>query len=289
MRIKSKIFIDPKPILGHQEDFNLKELKKVYRDLTEYFKMPIEEISKDYWTKRETTDKELQNAIENTSIEKEIIEYYKNSRQYLYELTLWEAQKDKQRELKKLYLFCKRFNVKKILDFGGGTGALCIYLNNHGLRCDYSDIPGQTYNFARWRFNRHKINLKILSAFENSSQGYYDAVIAYDVFEHIFDLAGAIKKINVCLITGGYLISKSTFSGGGLHLLKNEIYQDLKDFNRLLSDNGFQSLGQLKADRFSRILNKMAFRYLLMSIRISKRLKHGGNFVVHRKIANLIS
>ena len=283
MRIKSKIFIDPKPILGHQEDFNLKELKKVYRDLTEYFKMPIEEISKDYWTKRETIDKELQNAIENTSTEKEIIEYYKNTRQYLYELTLWEAQKDKQRELKKLCLFCKRFNVKKILDFGGGTGVLCIYLNNHGLRCDYSDIPGQTYNFARWRFNRRKINLKILSAFENFSQGYYDAVIAYDVFEHIFDLSRIIKKINSCLVAGGYLISKSTFSGGGLHLSKNGMYQNLKNFNGLLSDNGFQFLGQLKADRFSRIVNKIGFRYFLMSIRISKRLKHGGNFVVHRK------
>lgn len=282
---KHKIFIDPRPILGREEDFDLKKLKDVYQDLIDYLGMPIEQISRSYWNKRETTDKERQKLIENASNEERPIEYYRNTDQYLYELSMWEAQKDKQREFKKIYLFCKKFNIKKILDFGGGIGGLSIYLNNCGLSCDYLDIPGKTYDFAKRRFNRRKIELKLISAFENTMPSNYDAVIAYDVFEHIFDLAGAIKKINVCLITGGYLISKSTFSGGGLHLLKNEIYQDLKGFNRLLSDNGFEFIGQLKADRFSRILNKMAFRYLLMSIRISKRLKHGGNFVVHRKIA----
>lgn len=282
---KHKIFIDPRPILGREEDFDLKKLKDVYQDLIDYLGMPIEEISRSYWNKRETTDKERQKLIENASNEERPIEYYRNTDQYLYELSMWEAQKDKQREFKKIYLFCRKFNIKKVLDFGGGVGGLCIYLNNRGLECDYLDIPGETYNFARWRFNKHKIELKLISAFENAVSSSYDAVVAYDVFEHIFDLANAIKKINRCLITGGYLIDISTFSGGGLHLLKNEIYQDLKDFNRLLSDNGFEFIGQLKADRFSRILNKMAFRYLLMSIRISKRLKHGGNFVVHRKIA----
>lgn len=108
-------------------------------------------------------------------------------------------------------------------------------------------------------------------------------MIAYDVFEHIFNLADTLKKINGCLKEGGYLISKSTFSGGGAHLFKNEIYQNFKNFNELLSNNGFDFVSRLKANHFSRMLNKIGFRYFLGSIRLSKRLKHGGNFIIHRK------
>lgn len=285
---KHKIFIDPRPILGREEDFDLKKLKDVYQDLIDYLGMPIEEISRSYWNKRETTDKERQKLIENASNEERPIEYYRNTDQYLYELSMWEAQKDKQREFKKIYLFCRKFNIKKVLDFGGGIGGLCIYLNNCGLSCDYLDIPGKTYDFAKRRFNRRKIELKLISAFENTMSSSYDAVIAYDVFEHIFDLANAIKKVNRCLITGGYLIDISTFSGGGLHLLKNEIYQNFKNFNGLLSKKGFKFIGQLKIDRFSSLLNEIGFKCMLFSIRLSKKLKHGGNLIVHKKIANLI-
>lgn len=285
MREGHKLFIDAKPIVGQKEDFDLKRLKDVYQDLTDYLGMPIEEVSRIFWDAKETTDKEEQKLIENASSEKEVIEYYRTTRRYLYELTLWEARKDKQREFKKLYLFCKQLGINKILDFGAGTGGLCIYFNNRGLDCDYLDIPGETYNFARWRFNRHRINSRVFNAFENTQVINYQAVIAYDVFEHIFDLPGAVKKINSCLIDNGYLISKSTFSGGGAHLLKNEIYQNFKIFNELLSNNGFDFVSRLKANHFSRMLNKIGFRYFLGSIRLSKRLKHGGNFIVHRKKA----
>lgn len=287
MQKMHKMFIDTKSVIGKKEAFNLKKLEEVYQDLTNYLGMPIEEISKDYWKKRLSTDKEEQRLIEKASNQDKAIDYYRNTHQYLYELSIWEAQKDKQREFKKIYLFCKKRNIKKILDFGGGVGGLCIYLNNCGLSCDYLDIPGKTYDFARRRFDRRKMNLKLISAFEECLSLRYDAVVAYDVFEHIFDLPPALKKINACLSDGGYLISKSTFSGGGLHLLKNEIYQDFNKFNELLQRSGFEFIGQLKAGRFNNLLNKIGLKYLLFSIRLKERHKYGGNFIVHRKRVDL--
>jgi hypothetical protein len=125
--------------------------------------------------------------------------------------------------------------------------------------------------------------VNVLSAFEELSPQGYDAVIAYDVFEHIFDLPSALKRINAYLRNEGYLISKNTFSGGGLHLSKNNIYQDFQRFNQLLKDSGFNFIGQLKPDRFSRMLNKLGFKYLLMFIRLSRREKYGGNFIIHKR------
>ncbi len=282
------IFMDPRLIRGKKEEFDLNKLKAIHQDLTDYLGVPVEKIARDYWNKRETTDKEQQRLLENASTEKELLDYYRTTRQYLYELTSWEAQKSKQRESRKLYLFFRKFHVKKILDFGGGAGGLCIYLNNHGLSCDYLDVPGETYNFAKWRFNKYKIKPRVIGALKNISPLNYEAVIAYDVFEHIFDLVDTIRKINNWLIPGGYLISISTFSGRGIHLIKNEIYQNFTNFNDLLSNNGFEFWGRLKADHFSNLLNKIGFKYPLFSIRLSKKPKYGGNLIVHRKKPNLI-
>lgn len=86
-----KIFIDSKPLLGRKADFDLKVLQKVYQDLTDYLNMPIEEISRDYWQTKETTDKKQQQLIENATCEEELNEYYWTTSQYLYELSCWEA------------------------------------------------------------------------------------------------------------------------------------------------------------------------------------------------------
>lgn len=280
--------MDSKPLMGRKVDFDLRILPAVYQDLVDYLKMPIEEISRDYWRLKETEDKKQQQQVENATCEEEVNKYYRTTRQYLYELSCWEAQKDKQREFKKIYLFCRKFNIRKVLDFGGGIGGLSIYLNNHGLECDYLDLPGHTYNYAKWRFDRHKINLRLINSSEGLSSSSYDAVIVFDVFEHMFDLPRIIKEINSCLVNGGYLLGISTFSGGSLHLVKNKIYQNFKNFNEFLAQNGFEFIGQLKADRLSGLLNKVGFKYLLFSIGLRKRQKHGGNLIVHRKIADRI-
>lgn len=259
-------------------------LASLCEELSSYLQKPIEDIAEEYWQLRQATEKGLELNLYDSKDEKFISDYYKNTTRYFYELMYWEAHKNKYFEFKKLLLFLKKFNLKNILDFGGGVGSLPIYLKKHGIKCDYYDLPSRTSGFARWRFERRGGGIAVIDRIEEASlKNKYDAIVAYDVLEHLFDLEGAAGQISVLLKDDGFLLSHSAFSGGRLHLKKNEKYMDLNKFNHVLSMHGLSFVGQLKPDKLSRLINKIGLGYFIFSIRFSKRLKHGGNFLVHRK------
>ena len=119
--------------------------------------------------------------------------------------------------------------------------------------------------------------------------GPYDAVIAWDVLEHLFDLEGAIRQVECVLKPKGWLLSKSTFavSGGhheAIHLAQHAKYGDVRILNELLSRHGFRYLGQLKPNRLSRLLRAAGMPGAVTGVRIATRLKHGGNFLVHERL-----
>ena len=131
--------------------------------------------------------------------------------------------------------------------------------------------------------------LDVTSA-DQQPRGPYDAVIAWDVLEHLYDLDGTIRRIADLLRPAGWFISKSTFATAGgqheaIHLAQHARYADVKQLNELVGRSGFKFLGQLKPNRLSRVLRTCGFRYAVAGIRIAPRLKHGGNFLVHERAA----
>ena len=283
--MKDKLFIEDKTVIGlKKESIDLKKLRDNHSDLVEYFGMPIEEISRQYWQEREGEDRRIRSEIENATSEEKVLDYYVTRTNYIYTMMHWESQRSKQAEYKKIYMFCKKNGVKRLLDYGAGVGGLCIYMHTKGIECDYLDVFGEGFKFARRRFQKRDLNINMIDALNPVFKQQYDVVVAYDVFEHLFDLDNAVKYINRFLKPGGVLISRSTFSGGGIHLTKNEKFLDMKVFDDFLNNKGFMFVGQLKADRFSRLLNKLGLEYYVIGVRIKRKLKYGGNFLIHKKI-----
>lgn len=281
-----KLFYDPDFIIGERKealDPNL--AKQIFEELEEFEGKSIEKIAEEYWLSKNREDKSKQEDIERNATEEKVFDYYATTTQYLYELGYWEAQDDKQMEYQKLYLACKRFNLKRILDYGGGIGGLVIFLNSKGIYCDHLDIPGRTFDFAVFRHKKRgvQINHFDITKFNPPSEPY-EAVICYDVLEHVFDIDETIDTVYKCLRQGGIFIHRSTFTGGGIHLRKHEEYQDFNKFNGFLKSKGFSFIGRLKADYFSNFLNKIGLRNIILNVRISKRPKYGGNFLLHKKI-----
>lgn len=219
------MFFDPKFIIGERsESLNLTLAKTIFSELEEFSGMPIEKISKEYWQNKDGIDKVVQMEIDKSESYERVIDYYKTTIQYLYELGYWEAQKDKQREFKKLYLACKKFAIRHVLDYGGGVGGLTIYLNSRGIKCDYLDIPSKTFDFAKFRFMKRGLKIKMLNGLDEIPNGNHDAIICYDVLEHVFDLKKTIDTISNCLPESGLFIHRSTFGTGGIHLRKYALY-----------------------------------------------------------------
>ena len=283
---KKPLYIDPRIVVGERrEKMSLPVLREVTDDMEAYLGRPMPEIATDWWERKELTHQTEEQILQSAPNPQPILDFYADTDYYLYECSYWEAQADKQREYRKVSLACKRFGLKKVLDYGGGTGGSVLYFRKRGIPCDYLDVPGKTYSFAKWRFNKRNLNVSMFSARDDNTlpASGYDAVMAYDVLEHLFDVPAAIRRISSTLRPGGILFAKSTFGGGGAHLHQNEVYENLKEFNHLLESNHLDFLGQLKADRFSQALAHIGLRYVVIKTRIVPRMKSGGNFLLYRK------
>lgn len=258
--------------------------KQNQKELEEYLGKSIESIQEEYEQYMHDYKLRLKEFSDNLSSKEKVVKYYKDTKRYLYELMRWEAEELKQKELFKIFLFLKSKNINKVLDYGGGVGSACLYLRNRGISCDYADVSGETFNLARWRFRKRNINIRMYNVLGDKLNPEYSAVIVYDVLEHLWDIPRAIDSINSMMFPRGFLISKSTFTGGGVHLEKNEKYQDIKKFNKLLMEKCFKYIGRLKISRLNYIVNQLLGINKVFSIRISKKQKYGGNFIIYQKI-----
>lgn len=280
-----KMFYDKRVDIGDEaKEIYTSAARGIFPELERYFGKPMENISREYWQYREKQDKQRQEQVAQREDKNEIIEYYRGTKQFVYPLAYWEATKGKQNEFRKIYLFCRKFGIGKLLDFGGGVGGMSIFMSGFRIKCDYLDVAGHTSDFAKWRFKERKINVRCYFDWESLPNAAYDGVVAYDVLEHLFDVESAIKEIGRTLQKRGSLITRSAFvSEGGLHLPKNKKFGDMRLFDEIIKSYGFSFIGQLKPNYFSRFLHKAGLKDILTGIRIKNRLKYGGNFIVYRK------
>ena len=153
------------------------------------------------------------------------------------------------------------------------------------------DVPGKTFDYAAWRFQRHGLAVPMHHAVNGwPSPGSYDAIIAWDVLEHIFDLEGTIPRLAALLRPGGWLIEKSTFAPHeghheDIHLEQHACYNDIRQLEQLMARSGLRFRGQLKPSRCSRLLRRCGWPHAVAGIALVPRLKHGGNFLVFERTA----
>lgn len=173
-------------------------------------------------------------------------QFYKEATYYLYELPLWNAER-----ARPLYLYrvvrpyLEKYGCSDVLDFGGGTGDLCLQLADRGIQMNYCDIGKEVAEFARWRFERRKLHVPMVDSLDGLSGRSFDAIISFDCFEHIKGLDTVVQRLVQLIRDGGLLISGDAFEGGGLHLEENYKYHDPDTFDALLQRNGLQFVGRL--------------------------------------------
>lgn len=262
--------------------------QRAFGDLAEYRGQPRERIREEYWRYRAGDDVAAQERVARATTEADVLAYYQATPHYLYELSYWEGSHDKAGWHRVVAMACKQHRLRRVLDYGGRAGGTALYLRRQGIKSSYADVPGKTFDYAAWRFRRHGYDVPMYSVLEPSWRAEpFDAVIAWDVLEHLFDLDGAIRRIASVLRPGGWFLNKSTFANAGeqhlhIHLAQHARYQDLTLFNQLLASHRLRFIGQLKPSRASRLLRKLGFRSAVVGLAMPPKLKHGGNFLVHQ-------
>lgn len=225
-------------------EINLYE--RVAKEISEYANEPVETVKQKHKLGPEG-EGNFSIFKDQDNLTKESVEgFYQKCNYYLYELPLWNAERNRPKYLSLITLpYLKRNKYKKLMDFGGGAGDLCIELAKNNLEVTYCDIGESLFNFAKWRFEKRGLPVKMTNKLESLNDSF-DCIFSFDAFEHVKDFPLMLKKVTEHIKPGGSLIFSGAFSGGTLHLEENEKYNDFKELDHLM-----QSCSLVFQDKFA--------------------------------------
>lgn len=107
----------------------------------------------------------------------------------------------------------------RILMLGDGTGNDSLFLASHGLTIEYFDFPGsKTFEFATRRFEANGLlgrRIHLRTDLSECAPGAYDAVLSFEVLEHLTDPQGAVRDIARWLKPGGIALITEAFGSLG--------------------------------------------------------------------------
>lgn len=248
-------------------------LAQAVSDLEQYYREPAAAISERYWASPKAPDDHDPEAL---------LAFYQTSDRYVYESTYTEGYADHQRMARLVVKAVQRWRLTPVLDFGGGGGGLTMVLGSRGIPCEYADVPGKLSDFVRWRFSRRGLAVPIHDATQALPEARYRAILAVDVLEHVADLEATLQNLKAALQPGGWLLGTQSFSEEDpLHVSSLHCYDDVRLFDRLMQAQGFRYLGRLKPDPWTEQLARISRRPIVWGVRLSPRLKGGGNLLVY--------
>lgn len=122
------------------------------------------------------------------------IEYYRETDLYIYDLTFYMSILQEQGFYEWFKKVLKDFQIKSILDYGGGCGEIAILACQANIKTDYLEIEeSQTLEYAKYRFKKYNVNPKIFGL--KDEIGTYDLIIIMDVLEHIENNVPVIEEL----------------------------------------------------------------------------------------------
>jgi cyclopropane fatty-acyl-phospholipid synthase-like methyltransferase len=99
--------------------------------------------------------------------------------------------------------------ARTVLDFGCGIGSTALVLGRGDLRVTLAEVSGEMLDFARWRLGQREIPHDALdlrtASLGDLAPGSLDAVVAFDVFEHIPDVAPHLQLLDRALAENGVI------------------------------------------------------------------------------------
>jgi 2-polyprenyl-3-methyl-5-hydroxy-6-metoxy-1,4-benzoquinol methylase len=150
-------------------------------------------------------------------------DFYENSKNYIYDLLNNNWHKFRVSNKVNLFLptalrLIKEHSGKNFMEFGGGLGVFCEIVKEYtGKDVTYVDIKGYISDFAQWRFNKYKIDIKtiIIPQDHFSLPEKYDIIFTDAVIEHLLPQQQEDYFYQLCkyLNKGGLLISIVDLAG----------------------------------------------------------------------------
>jgi GT2 family glycosyltransferase/SAM-dependent methyltransferase len=119
--------------------------------------------------------------------------FYRTSRMYLYDLTVFAMSGTKAPYLADLLAEVRP--GASLLDYGCGIGADGLRLADAGYRVSFADFANPSTEYLRWRLARRGLDADVFDLDADDIPPGFDAAYSFDVIEHVEDPFGFLAEL----------------------------------------------------------------------------------------------
>lgn len=158
--------------------------KDLIQDVKDYTKLSSEECSNrinvgSRWIKEEW------NKI-NPKTDEEIKQFYKNTKNYIWDLTMWHTTNRIKFDIELVQNIKSKFSKDvKILDYGCGIGVNGFMLAQEGYSVTLADLDSYTLDFAQYRANKTQYPINVWKVDTEDIKTKFDVIFMFDMIEHM--------------------------------------------------------------------------------------------------------
>jgi 2-polyprenyl-3-methyl-5-hydroxy-6-metoxy-1,4-benzoquinol methylase len=144
--------------------------------------------------------------LSNESAPAEVLEFYRTTKSYLFDLTTFNSEYPHIATLEALVEMARKRGFTKVLDFGSGIGSVGLYFARNGMEVTLADVSEPLQDYVAWRFKVRGLELKLLNLNrEQLPEDTFDVVTTFDVLEHLPQPADALRALAASMKVGGLI------------------------------------------------------------------------------------
>lgn len=145
-------------------------------------------------------DSSWANALEwyrlNPQTPAQISTFYRENRNYMYNLTIWHASGDRYDLQREFIAMREKYGVRSVIDYGCGIGTDTLCMLKQGLSVRPIDFDCPSTEYLNWRLRRRGIFLETIDTESIEEYPQADMFLAVDVLEHMANPLEVLDRLS---------------------------------------------------------------------------------------------